>query len=141
MGRTTIREAIRLLMVAFGVVCALIAVLVTLPLLLARSESGTVEFHSTLVRGEVTNLPIVVWGGGVALRLDPGDISPSPKAGDLVTVLVIGKGGTLKYGRSYWSTLTWAGGFAAVGFALIIGGLYVLRHHPTPHEIGITQAV
>jgi hypothetical protein len=128
-------------MVACGVVCLLIDALFTFPLLLARSERGTVEYHSTLVRGEPTNLAIVVWGSEVVLHLESGDISPPPKAGDSVTVLIIGKGGTLKYGRSYWSALTWAGGFAVVGIGLVIGGLYVLRHHLTPNEIAVTQSV
>src|SRR5262252_9920425 len=107
MTRMTIRETTRLLMVAFGTVCALIAAFITVPLLVAHSEPGTVEFHPTLVRGEQTNLPIVIWGSGVVLHLESGDISPPPKAGDSVTVLAYGKGGTMKYGRSYWSALTW----------------------------------
>ena len=138
MMHVTIRPARRLLTIAFGVVCALIGVLIALPLLLARTESGRVELHSTLERGEYTNLAMVVWGSGVVLHLEPEDILPPPKAGDSVRVLVFGKGGTLKYGRSYWSSLTWAGGFAAAGVALIIGGFHVLRHHPTPNEIGVT---
>jgi hypothetical protein len=93
MTRISIREATRLLMVAFGVVCALIAVLIALPLLLARSEHGVVEFHSTLIRGEQTNLPLVVWRSGIVLHLESGDISPPPKAGDSVTVLAIRKVG------------------------------------------------
>jgi len=133
MTRITIRETAQLLMVAAGVVCTVSGILVALPLLCARTEHGVVELHSTLIRGEPTNLAIIVWGSGVVLHLKPGDLTPPPKVGDPVTLLAIGKTGMLRSGRSFRRAWTWAGGLAVAGVALIIGGLYVLRHQPTPH--------
>src|SRR2546430_8378908 len=107
MTRMTIREMSRLLLVAFGVVFLLIAIVTALPLLCARTEHGVVEFHSTVIRGEPTNLALVVWGSGMVLHLEPGDLSPPPKAGDSVTVLAIGKTGMLNSGRSFRRTWAW----------------------------------
>ena len=134
MTHITIRETIRLLTVALGVLCVLVAVVSSSSLLCARTEQGVVEFHSTLIRGEPTNLAIVVWGSGVVLRLEPGDLPLPPKAGDPVTVLAIGKAGTLKSGRSFWRAWMWTGGFAAAGVTLVVGGVYALRHQPSPED-------
>jgi|SRR2546421_5562294 len=141
MTHITIRETTRLLMLAFGVLFALVAVVSGFSLVCAQTEHGVVEFHSTLVRGEPINVAIVVWGNGVVLWLEPGDLPVRPTAGDTITVLAIGKGGMLKSGRSFWKAWKWTGSFAMAGVALIIGGMYVLRHQPSPHEIGVTQAV
>src|SRR2546423_4898625 len=141
MTRLTIREMRRLLMVALGVVCVLIAIVTALRLLCARTEHGVVEFHSTLIRGEPTNLALVVWGSGIVLHLESGDLSPLPKAGDSVTVLAIGKTGMLNSGRAFRRAWTWTRGVAVVGIALIISGLLAVRHQPTPHEVSITQAI
>ena len=139
MTRITIWETTRLLMVAFGVVCALLAIIIAMPLLSARKEQGVIKFHSTLVRGEPTNLAYVDWG--VALWLEPGDLPSAPKEGDSVTVLAIGKTGMLRSGRSFWRTWMLIGGLAATAVALIIGGWYFLRRQPLPHELDVTQTV
>ena len=133
----TIREMTRLLLVGFGVVCALIALIIAMTLLCARTEQGVIRFQSMLVHGEPTNLPYADWG--VVLWLESGDLSSQPKAGDSVTVLALGKTGLLKYGRSFWRAWTFAGGFAASGLSLVICGLYVLRPRPSPHEVGTAQ--
>jgi hypothetical protein len=137
--RMTPRELTRLLMVTFGVVCVSLAIIIALPLLGARTERGVIKFDSTPVRGVPTNRPYVDWG--VALRLETGDLPNPPKAGDSVKVLAIGKAGMLKSGRSFRRAWTWTGGFVVAGLALIIGGIYILRRQPLPHEIGVTQTV
>jgi hypothetical protein len=141
MTQMTIREMIRLVMVAFGVLSSVVGVIWMLSLLSARTEHGVIEIRSKLEHGERTNVAYVVWGRGMHLRLQPGDYRIPPMAGDSVSVLAYGKAGTLKFGRSFWTDWKQAGGFAAVGLALLLVGLYVLRHQPTPAPIDAIQPV
>jgi hypothetical protein len=137
----TIREATRLLFVAFGVLCLLAAIISSLSMLCARTEQGVIRIYSTLQRGEPTNVAEVVWGSGVHLRLEDGDLRTPPKEGDSATVVAIGKAGTLRRGRSFWRAWMWTGAFAATGAAFIIGGLYIVRRQPLSHEIGVAQTL
>src|SRR5260370_29392903 len=98
MTHLTTRERIRLVMVAFGAVSSLFALIYAFSLLSARAERGVVEMHSALEHGEMTNIVYVVWGRGVYLRLEPGERSTPLKAGESVTVLAFGKGATLTFG-------------------------------------------
>jgi hypothetical protein len=137
----TPREAIRLLLVAVGVICSAIGVIFAVVLLSARIEPGVVKTYPTLYRGEPTNCLCVLWGSGVVLHPDPGELPPSAKEGDRVTVLAYGKGGTLHSGRSLWRVWRGAAAFAAVGAVLLVGGLYTLRRRDTPNELRVPQPV
>jgi hypothetical protein len=142
MTHLTTREIIRLVMVAFGAVSSLVALIWSFSLLSARAERGLVEIHSGLEHGEMTNVAYVVWGHGMHLRLEPGELSTPLKAGESVTVLAFGKGGTLRFGRSFWREWRSVGAFVVTGVALVIGGLYVLRpDQSNSHQIEIAQPV
>jgi hypothetical protein len=135
------REAIRLFLVAVGVICSTIGIIFAVVLLSARAEPGVVKTDSTLYRGEPTNYLYVLWGSGVVLHPEPGDLPDGAKEGDKVTVLAYGKGGTLYSGRSLWRVWRGAAGFAAVGTVLLFGGLCVLRRRDTPSEVPLPQPV
>jgi hypothetical protein len=140
MTHITMREATRLLLVAFGLLCTLAALISSLSLLCARAERGEIRIYSTFARGEPTNVVDVVWGSGVHSRLEHGDLPAPPKAGGSVAVLAVGKAGTLKWGRSFWRVWMWAGASAATGAALIVSGLYITRRQPSsPARPGYTR--
>jgi hypothetical protein len=132
------REMVRVVMVAFGVLGFLLGSIRAFVLLSARTERGVVEMLPMLEHGETTNVAHAVSGRRVLLRLEPDDRPASLKPGDSVTVLSYGKCGTLKFGRSYWREWKLAGGFAVVGIALVIGSLYILHKQPTASQTDAT---
>jgi hypothetical protein len=141
MTHRTIREAFRLATVALGALSLLVGSIWLVVLLTARTEHGVVETRTMLEGGETTNVAYVVWGRGVNLRLEPSDHSAPLKAGDSIPVLAYGKGGTVKFGHSFWREWELAGAFAVAGAALVVGGLFVPRHQPTVSRINATRPV
>jgi hypothetical protein len=127
MKRYSVREVLRLILVACGVLCLVPAVIVALVLVCSRSEPGVVKFYQTFQDGLPRNYPYVLWGNGMCLDTEPHDWFSPPKAGDSVTVLAIGKAGLLKFGRPYWRAWAWTAGFCVVGAVLVIAGLRALR--------------
>ncbi len=125
MPHFTTSKAFRLVITAFGVLFSLVALISAFSLLSARTVKAVVLFKSITDSGELTNRAYVNWG--VIHWLQPGDLPSPPKEGDSVTILAIGKSGTVKFSHSYWRAWTWTGGFAVVGFAFTLGGLLVLR--------------
>ena len=141
MRSPSIREAIRLLLVALGVLCSAVGVIFALTLLCARTEPGVVKVASTLSHGEPTNCLYVLWGGRVALTPEPGDWASTPREGDRVAVLLYGKAGTLKSAHALWRVWKPAAGFGSAGLVLLISGLCIVRHRPAPQEIHVAPAI
>ena len=140
MTRLTIREATRLLSVAFGVLCCLVAVVVALSLSRLRAESGVVKFETEIYRGVERNYAYVLWGDRVVLRPEPSNWPSPPREGASVTVLVGNrKSGMLKSAPALWRAWRWAVGFGAIGSGLCAVGLFVLRRQSSSHEIRNAQ--
>jgi hypothetical protein len=139
---TTLREALRLLLVAIGVVCCVVAGVVAVCLACSRSLPGVVETGSKLYRGEATNYAYVRWGydrsGGIILHPEAGDWPSTPKAGDSVRVpdvpLIGPKGGILRSTGALWRVFGWAVVAGASGTVLVVTGLFVVRDRSSRHE-------
>jgi hypothetical protein len=137
----SMREIFRLVLVALGVVSLFVGSIWGLVLLTARTEYGVVEVEPILEHGETTNVAYVVSKGGMHVRLQPEDQPAALKAGDSIPILRYGKGGTVKFGRRFWGEWRVAGTFVGTGVALILCGLYVLRHRRTFSQVDATQPV
>jgi hypothetical protein len=131
-----VRDAIRLLSVAAGIVCAGVAGIIAAGFLFYRTEPGVVRFGSRIDRGVETNFPYVVWGqsnhrGGIATHPEADDWTSPPKEGDSVTVLIgpwsPPKSAMLNSSHALWKVCRWAVGFGAVGIILIVNGLFIVR--------------
>ena len=140
----TFRELARLLLVATGVVCCVVASIIGFGLLTAREMPGVVKIGSTLYRGEPTNYVYVLCDHGAVVYPHPGDWSSAPREGDRVTVLFdspVGyKGTLLKSNRALWRAWRWVIGFGTVGLLLSGAGLFILRRQLWSHEIRTLQA-
>ena len=141
------REAIRLLLVAVGVLCCLVGFMPVLGLLCSEAVPGRVRVASKLYHGEETNYAYVLVGsvdgkGGAIVNPEPGDWPSPPKDGDSVTVLFGGggeKGAMLKSSRAFWRVWGWAVEVGSVGIALVVTGLFVFRYQPPPYIIKSAQ--
>jgi hypothetical protein len=135
----TFRESTRLLLVAAGVICCVVASMIGFGLLRAREMPGVVRIGSTLYRGEPTNYVYVLCDHGTVVHPQPGDWSSAPREGDRVTVLFdspIGEKGTLlKSHHALWRAWRWVLGFGTVGLLLSGAGLFILRQQLSSHEI------
>jgi hypothetical protein len=138
MTQMTTREALKLVITATGVLSLLVGAIWAFVLLTARTERGVVKLEPMLEHGETTNAAYAVFAGGRHLRLRVDDSRTPLKPGDTVTVLHYGKGGTLKFGHSFWSEWRLVGTLIGTGAAFVISGLYANRRS-TVTPINATQ--
>ncbi len=139
MTQMTKREALRLVVTGTGVFSLVVGAIWSFVLLTARAEQSVVEVVPMLEHGEMTNIAYAALPSGGRVRLRPDDSRTPLTPGDSVVILDYGKGGTVKFGRTFWREWSLATALTSIGAVLVLSGLYALRPRPEVARIHATQ--